>query len=101
MLFVALVSITSSWFSLTSLASKSVRYVLVDRSVVLGERPAHYWSRSEGAAFYSMLAAEEERYAEETAAEEGASDVESGHEVDPVLEEQPEAKRRVGGSSSP
>jgi hypothetical protein len=38
----------------------SVRYVLIDRSVVLGERPAHYWSRSEGASFYGMLAAEEE-----------------------------------------
>ncbi|KAG8858763.1 hypothetical protein FRB96_004900 [Tulasnella sp. 330] len=77
----------------------SVRYVLVDRSVVLGECPAHYWSRSEGAAFYSTLAAEEERYAEETAVEEGVSDSES--EVESILGEEPEAKRRVGGSNFP
>ncbi|KAG9033347.1 hypothetical protein FRB95_014889 [Tulasnella sp. JGI-2019a] len=78
----------------------SVRYVLVDRSVVLGERPAHYWSRSEGAAFYSMLAAEESQYAEETIAEEGITE-EAESEVDPVLEEEPVAKRRVGGSNFP
>ncbi|KAG8989383.1 hypothetical protein FRB90_002281, partial [Tulasnella sp. 427] len=43
----------------------SVRYVLIDEGVVKGERAAHYWSRSEGAAFYSMLAAEEARDAAE------------------------------------
>jgi len=78
----------------------SVRYVLVDRSVVLGERQAHYWSRSEGAVFYSMLAEEEERYAEENAVEDAAQqDVEP--EPIPEQEEEPAAKRRVGGSNFP
>ena len=40
----------------------SVRYVLIDQAVVLGEKPAHYWSRSEGASFYGMFAAEEEEW---------------------------------------
>jgi len=76
----------------------SVRYVLIDRSVVLGQRPAHYWSRSEGAAFYSMLAEEEERYAEEIVAEHASSEAEvdgdlSGEELVP--------RRHAGGSNFP
>jgi len=81
-----------------------VRYVLVDRSVVLGERPAHYWSRSEGAAFYSMLAAEEERHAEETAAESGLSDMQADSDVgesEQAMEEEPVPKRHAGGSNFP
>lgn len=37
-----------------------MRYVLVDSAVVGGEKPAAYFSRGEGGAFYSALAMEEE-----------------------------------------
>jgi hypothetical protein len=36
-----------------------VRYVLVDSAVVEGKKPAAYFSRGEGGAFYSALAVEE------------------------------------------
>jgi len=79
----------------------SVRYVLIDRSAVLGERAAHYWSRSEGAAFYSMLAEEEEKYTEENGLEDPAEhqDVEASSEQ--AEEEEPMVKRRAVGSNFP
>lgn len=45
--------------SMYDVPGSSVRYVLVDLSVVLGQRPAQYWARGEGGAFYSALSAEE------------------------------------------
>jgi len=64
-----------------------VRYVLIDESVIRGQNRAHYWSRSEGAAFYSMLAAEEERDATEQKDLEQAADAKE--ETVPTSSEQP------------
>jgi len=81
----------------------SVRYVLIDESVARGENRAHYWSRSEGSAFYSMLAAEEERDAREhnlneDASEEGVPVQEDATEAEPVA---PARRRASGGSNFP
>ena len=38
-----------------------IRHVLINESVVKGERPAMYWSRGEGTAFWHEWATEEER----------------------------------------
>jgi hypothetical protein len=43
-----------------------VRYVLVDSDVVQSKKPAAYFSRGEGGAFYSALAAEEELHSTST-----------------------------------
>ena len=64
-----------------------MRYVLIDESVILGQSRAHYWSRSEGAAFYSMLAAEEARDATEQKELEQAA--EAKEETVPASSEQP------------
>jgi len=85
----------------------SVRYVLIDESVVRGENRAHYWSRSEGAAFYSMLAAEEERDAQEQAELERvtADTAEVETQAEPAVEDSPSVepprRRASGGSNFP
>jgi len=83
----------------------SVRYVLIDESVVRGENRAHYWSRSEGAAFYSMLAAEEERDAQEQAdLERVTADTEVETQAEPAVEvppSEPPRRRASGGSNFP
>lgn len=38
---------------------QSVRYVLIDEAVVKGERPASYWSRSQGVQFQTAFNKEE------------------------------------------
>ncbi|KAG9047953.1 hypothetical protein FS837_001137 [Tulasnella sp. UAMH 9824] len=82
----------------------SVRYVLIDEAVVKGERPAHYWSRSEGAAFYSMLAAEEARDVAENGEAEPPADPETEPpqaEVETPARSEPVKRRASGGSNFP
>lgn len=84
------------------LSSQSVRYVLIDQAVVRGENRAHYWSRSEGAAFYSLLAAEEELDAREQAELEPAPvEEEAVAAVSEEPVEEPVKRRASGGSSFP
>lgn len=85
--------------SLIRLPRKSVRYVLIDEAVVKGEGRAHYWSRSEGATFYSMLAAEEERDAREHASEESSEAM--IEEPPAVAEPRPTRRRASAGSNFP
>lgn len=68
-----------------------------------GERAAHYWSRSEGAAFYSMLAAEEARdVAEHGEAEPVDPETEPPPgEVETPARSEPVKRRASGGSNFP
>ncbi|KAG8900308.1 hypothetical protein FRB99_006128 [Tulasnella sp. 403] len=86
----------------------SVRYVLIDEAVARGERPAHYWSRSEGAAFYAMIAEEERRDAEQQRALEqseeetvGSGQVEGENDTQHGAALETPKRRASGGSNFP
>lgn len=72
-----------------------------------GERPAVYWSRGEGGAFYSALAAEEEWDARQRGFRPSASEKdESGLDPETLnevqmreAEKEKTARRKVGGGS--
>jgi hypothetical protein len=41
--------------------TQSIRHVLIDKTVVRGEKPALYWSKGEGAAFWTAWTEAEAR----------------------------------------
>ncbi|KAF8331878.1 P-loop containing nucleoside triphosphate hydrolase protein [Cantharellus anzutake] len=71
--------------SMYDVPGSSVRYVLVDLATVKGERPASYWSRGEGGAFYSALASEEEWDARQRGASLDASQNNAEPDIDPEV----------------
>lgn len=47
-------------------AIQNIRHVLIDKTAVRGERPALYWSKGEGAAFWTEWTEAEAREEEST-----------------------------------